>query len=95
MPEKRVADRLLSLWFNSPDPFKPIIHAPTYQEEYKQFWKDPKSASPSWLGLTFAILSLAESFGLRDADFGSAAAKACLARVENLHSLSAAAMMVS
>jgi hypothetical protein len=95
MPEKRVADRLLSLWFNSPDPFKPIIHAPTYQEEYKQFWKDPKTASPSWLGLTFAILSLAESFGLRDADFGSAAAKACLARVEKLHSLSAAAAVLA
>ena len=91
MPEKRVADRLLSLWFNSPDPFKPIIHAPTYQEEYKQYWKDPKRASVSWLGLTFAILSLAESFGLRDVDTGSASVKACLERVERLHSLSAAA----
>ena len=95
MPEKRVADRLLSLWFNSPDPFKPIIHAPTYQEEYKQYWKDPKRASASWLGLTFAILSLAESFGLREADPGSAAAKACLARVEKLHSLSAAAAVLA
>jgi hypothetical protein len=95
MPEKRVADRLLSLWFNSPDPFKPIIHAPTYQEEYKQYWKDPKRASASWLGLTFAILSLAESFGLREADPGSATAKACLARVEKLHSLSAAAAVLA
>ena len=91
MPEKRVADRLLSLWFNSPDPFKPIIHAPTYQEEYKQYWRDPKRASASWLGLTFAILSLAESFSLRDADPGSTVAKACLARVEKLHSMSASA----
>lgn len=95
MPEKRVADRLLSLWFNSADPFKPIIHAPTYQEEYKQYWKDPKRASVSWLGLTFAILSLAESFGLRDAGPGSATAKACLARVEKLHSLSAAAAVLA
>jgi len=95
MPEKRVADRLLSLWFNSPDPFKSIIHAPTYQEEYKQYWKNPKSASASWLGLTFAILSLAESFGLRDVDPGSDSAKACLARVEKLHSLSAAAAVLA
>jgi hypothetical protein len=95
MPEKRVADRLLSLWFNSPDPFRPIIHAPTYQEEYKQYWKDPKRASASWLGLTFAILSLAESFGLREADPGTAAAKVCLARVEKLHSLSAAAAVLA
>jgi hypothetical protein len=95
MPEKRVADRLLSLWFNSPDPFKPIIHAPTYQEEYKQYWKDPKRASVSWLGLTFAILSLAESFSLRAADLGSASAKACLERVEKLHSFSAAAAVLA
>jgi hypothetical protein len=95
MPEKRVADRLLSLWFNSPDPFKPIIHAPTYQEEYKQYWKDPKRASVSWLGLTFAILSLAESFSLRDVDPSSAVAKTCLARVEKLHSMSASAAVLA
>jgi len=95
MPEKRVADRLLSLWFNSPDPFKPIIHAPTYQEEYKRYWKDPKRASVSWLGLTFAILSLAESFGLRDMDPGNASVKACLERVQRLHSLSAAAAVLA
>jgi hypothetical protein len=95
MPEKRVADRLLSLWFNSPDPFKPIIHAPTYQEEYKQYWKDPKRVSVSWLGLTFAILSLAESFSLRDVDPGSAFAKTCLSRVEKLHSMSASAAVLA
>lgn len=95
MPEKRVADRLLSLWFNSPDPFKPIIHAPTYQEEYKQYWKDPKRVSVSWLGLTFAILSLAESFSLRDVDPSSAVAKDCLVRVEKLHSMSASAAVLA
>lgn len=95
MPEKKVADRLLSLWFNSPDPLKPIIHAPTYQDEYKQYWKDPTAATVSWLGLTFAILSLAESFTLRDADPRSAPAKACLVRVEKLHSMSASATVLA
>jgi hypothetical protein len=95
MPEKRVSDRLMSLWFNSPDPFKPIIHAPTFQEEYKQYWKDPKGASVTWLGLTFAILSLAESFSLRDADLDSAVTKASLARVEKYHAMSASAAVLA
>ncbi|KAI7483890.1 hypothetical protein KC351_g4835, partial [Hortaea werneckii] len=68
IPDKRTADRLLSLWFNSPDPFKPIIHAPTFQEEYKRFWREPKSTPTMWLGLLFSILSLAASFALRDSD---------------------------
>lgn len=95
MPEKRVADRLLSLWFNSPDPFKPIIHAPTFQEEYKQYWKDPKRTPVMWLGLTFAILSLAESFALRDADYTSTAATACRERVYKYRSLAASATVLS
>ncbi|KAK0276092.1 hypothetical protein LTS00_014753 [Friedmanniomyces endolithicus] len=68
VPEKKVADRLLSQWFNSPDPFKITIHAPTFQEEYKRFWRSPKDTPTMWLGLLFAIMSLAESFGLRDVD---------------------------
>lgn len=95
MPEKRVTDRLLSLWFNSPDPFKPVIHAPTFQEEYKQYWKHPERAPVMWLGLTFAILSLAESFALRDADRTAPAAKACLKRVEEFHSLAASAAVLA
>ena len=95
MPDKRTADRLLSLWFNSPDPFRPTLHAPTYQEEYKQYWKDPTKICASWLGLTFALMSLAESFSLRNIDPRSADGKACLARVERLHSLSASAAVLA
>lgn len=95
MPEKRVADRLLSFWFNSPDPLKPAIHAPTFQDEYKQYWKDPQRAPVMWLGLTFGILSLAESFMLRDIDPNSAPAKACLTRVNKFHSMAASAAILA
>jgi hypothetical protein len=95
MPDKRTADRLLSLWFNSPDPFRPTLHAPTYQEEYKQYWKNPKRICAPWLGLTFALMSLAESFSLRNLDPRSAEGKACLARVDRLHSLSASAAVLA
>lgn len=94
VPEKKVADRLLSLWFNSPDPFKPIIHAPAFQDEYRKFWKAPNETSTMWLGLLFAILSLAASFGLRDIDPSSPKAKTILAEVTKYHSLSAAAAVL-
>jgi hypothetical protein len=95
MPDKRTADRLLSLWFNSSDSFRPAIHAPTYQEEYKKFWDDPNRSCVSWLGLTFAIMSLAESFSLRHVDPRSAEGKATLVRVKKFHSLSASAAVLA
>ena len=95
VPDKKSADRLLSLWFNSPDPFKPIIHAPTFQDEYRRFWKNPKDTPVMWLGLLFAILSLAESFGLRDNNPASQAAQQCLAKVNKYHSMSASAAVLA
>ncbi|KAK4550762.1 hypothetical protein LTR36_000341 [Oleoguttula mirabilis] len=95
IPEKRVADRLLSLWFNAPDPFKPIVHAPTFQEEYKRFWLSPKDTPIMWLGLTFAILSNAASFGLRDLDPDTPQAQQILADVNRYHSLAASAAVLA
>ena len=95
VPEKKVADRLLSLWFNSPDPFKPIIHAPTFQDEYRRFWRSPKDTPIMWLGLLYAIMSLAASFGLRDNDPNSAQAQAILVDVNKYHSLAASAAVLA
>ncbi|EGP87025.1 uncharacterized protein MYCGRDRAFT_71726, partial [Zymoseptoria tritici IPO323] len=91
VPEKRVTDRLLSLWFNSPDPFKNIVHGPTFQDEYKHFCKDPKQTPTMWLGLLFSIISLAASFGLRDGDPTTDAARKTLAEVNEYHGLAASA----
>jgi len=95
VPEKKVADRLLSQWFNSPDPFKITIHAPTFQEEYKRFWRRPKDTPTMWLGLLFAIMSLAESFGLRDVDPSSPQAIKVLDVVNRYHALSASAAVLA
>jgi len=95
VPEKKVADRLLSLWFNSPDPFKPIIHAPTFQEEYKRFWRNPKDTSVMWLGLLFSIMSLAASFGLRDIDSGHPRARQIMVDVNKYHSMAASAAVLA
>ena len=95
VPDKRICDRLLSLWFNSPDPFKPIIHAPTFQSEYRRFWLAKHDTPTMWLGLLFAILSLAESFGLRDVDPSEPTAQACLEKVNRYHDLAASAAVLA
>lgn len=95
VPEKKVADRLLSLWFNSPDPFKPILHAPTFQEEYKRFWRNPNHTPIMWLGLLFSIISLSASFGLRETDPNSEQAKRILQEVNRYHSLAASAAILA
>ena len=95
VPEKRVADRLLSLWFNSPDPFKPIIHGPTFQETYKRFWRNPKDTPVMWLGLMFAIMSLAASFALRDVHPDNPDLQEKLAEVNRYHSFSASAAVLA
>lgn len=95
VPEKRISDRLCALWFNSPDPFKPIIHGPTFQEQYRAFWRDPKDTPTMWLGLLFAILSLASSFSLRDVDSNSQAAKQTLMTVNRLHTLAGSAAVLA
>ena len=95
VPEKRTADRLCALWFNSPDPFKPIIHGPTFQDQYRQFWRDPKDTPTMWLGLLFAILSLASSFSLRDVDPNSQVAKNMLMTVNRYHTLAGSAAVLA
>ena len=94
VPEKKVADRLLSLWFNSPDPFKPIIHGPTFQEEYRRFWRNPDETPVMWLGLLYSILSLAASFGLRDNDPSSPLSRKVREEVNRYHTLAASAAVL-
>lgn len=95
VPEKRIADRLLSLWFNSPDPFKPILHAPTFQAEYRSFLRDPSQTPTMWLGLLFALLSLAASFSLRDADPSSPAGQKIAADVSKYRNLATSAAVLA
>lgn len=95
LPPKRLCDRLLSQWFNAPDPFKPIIHAPTFQEEYNQFWQDPQKTPVMWIGLFFAILSLATSYALRsETDPSSPVAQKAFADADRYHQMAASAAVL-
>jgi hypothetical protein len=52
----------------SSDPMLYIMHAPIFQEEYKQFWKDKSSVSVMWLALLYCTMSLGIILGPRSVD---------------------------
>ncbi|RFU29567.1 hypothetical protein B7463_g6786, partial [Scytalidium lignicola] len=58
VPSRSVVDALVSRYFNSKDHSIFIMHTPTFQKEYTEFWHNPQSVSVSWLGLLFTILAL-------------------------------------
>ena len=66
MPPKEEVDRIMPLWFNSNDPLLYIIHAPTFQEEYKQFWHDPSSTSVMWIAMLYGAMALGIILGPRN-----------------------------
>ena len=95
LPPKAEADALVSLWFNSPHPWKMIVHAPQFQNEYRQFWRAPTKAPVMWLGLLYAILSTASSFRLRSfKDSRNPEAQNTLQQTDLYYELSASAAVL-
>lgn len=74
LPPKDEVDRLLPLWFNSSDPLLFIIHAPTFLEEYKQFWKDPSCTPVMWIAMLYSIMALGIIVGPRNPGMNAHAA---------------------
>jgi hypothetical protein len=62
VPPKHEADALVSLWFRASHPYKTIIHAPQFQNEYRQFWRSQTSAPVMWLGVLFGMFGMASLF---------------------------------
>ncbi|KAG0646560.1 Fusarisetin A cluster transcription factor fsa6 [Hyphodiscus hymeniophilus] len=75
LPDRAIVDRLVYRYFNSNSPalreslqieveenadlVSDILHKPTFQKNYKQFWADPHGTPITWLGLIYALLCLA------------------------------------
>jgi hypothetical protein len=68
MPPKHEVDRLLPLWFSSNDPLLFIIHGPSFQEEYKQFWTNPSSTPVMWIALLYCSMTLGILLGPRNSN---------------------------
>ncbi|KAK1247876.1 hypothetical protein MKX07_000764 [Trichoderma sp. CBMAI-0711] len=62
LPERKVADRLVTRYFSSKSPSQHIIHRPTFTKAYVQFWQNQNEASLHWVALLFMVLSLGVFF---------------------------------
>ncbi|KAI2792476.1 hypothetical protein POX_b02514 [Penicillium oxalicum] len=62
MPPRPVADRLVSKFLKSAEPVVVILHIPTFQKQYEEFWTDPFSKSFTWIALLFGVLALSVSW---------------------------------
>ena len=58
-PSKADADRLIARYFNAYDPSVHIIHGPSFQKQYDWHWQSPSDTTVAWLGLCFAMMTLA------------------------------------
>jgi hypothetical protein len=80
LPPRLAVDRLISRYFNSTSPalckvfnetqsspankVPVIIHRPTFNKHYRQFWLDPEGTPIIFIGLLYAIMTLATLSGL-------------------------------
>lgn len=58
-PSKVDADRLIARYFNAYDPSVHIIHGPSFQKQYDKHWLCPNETSVIWLGMCYAMMTLA------------------------------------
>lgn len=90
MPPKAEIDRYVATWFNAPDHFTVILHGPTFQQHYQQFWIQADSVSDAWLALLFAVSSVGAEASSQTTNDPVGAARA-----EDLRRLAAHALVLA
>jgi len=90
MPPRAVLDRFVATWFNGIDSLRLILHGPTFQKEYSDFWQQQKTYSAAWIGLMLAIAGVgAEVVGQASQD------QAILVQAEDLRRLTTHALVLA
>ncbi|KAL2757574.1 hypothetical protein ACRALDRAFT_2100134 [Sodiomyces alcalophilus JCM 7366] len=59
LPSRASVFTLCGRYFNSMDTGTYAVHGPTFQRQLRAYWEDPSKTSIMWLGLLYAILTLA------------------------------------
>lgn len=62
LPERAIADRLITRYFSSMSPSQHILHRPTFARTYAQFHQDPSSVTLHWVAQLFMMLALGVHF---------------------------------
>ncbi|KAI5203037.1 hypothetical protein E4T38_05392 [Aureobasidium subglaciale] len=95
LPARKEADGLVSTWFRAPHPYKSLIHAPQFQNEYRQFWRSPTSAPVMWIGLLYGMLGMASLFKIRAlSNPNTSDVRAAIKQADIYHELSASAAVL-
>lgn len=96
IPPKHIVDQLVSAFWNSPDPFKPILHAIQFQQEYHRHFQEPRKTPVMWLALLFSIMSLGCSMRLKSGSIHlSPSAQATIEEAQRYHEIAASAAILA
>lgn len=66
LPSRQFSDDLIETYFSAVYPSLWFLHRPTFMEEYRNFWANPRKASIVWLALLFGIFRVALSSWILD-----------------------------
>ncbi|KAB8356457.1 hypothetical protein FH972_024040 [Carpinus fangiana] len=58
-PQRPIANALIMRYFDTENPAARIVHRPTFKRQYEKHWSNPQATSIPWLGMCFAMMSLA------------------------------------
>lgn len=58
-PPRQIANDLITRYFATENPSAHIIHPPTFRKQYERHWANPEQTSIAWLGMCYAMMSLA------------------------------------
>ncbi|KAK9461442.1 fungal-specific transcription factor domain-containing protein [Lipomyces oligophaga] len=58
LPEKSLCDILVIRYFDTFDPIYHIVHRPSFELEYTQYWQDPESADIVWIGMLLGMITI-------------------------------------
>jgi hypothetical protein len=59
IPPKPIVDRLVARCFTHAEVLHLLLHAPTFQKQYENFWKQPNSTPILWIGTLFGLMCIA------------------------------------
>ena len=68
LPGRDATDKLVQRYFNVFDKTTHILHTPSWNREYEQYWTNPENSSPVFLAQILALCGLAMQSYDRDGD---------------------------
>lgn len=62
VPSREMADNLVNLYFRTQESLCRILHIPSFQKEYQQYWQQPNAANPVFILKLLLVMSIGACF---------------------------------